>query len=183
MLEVGGGVRSDVDVRELFDVGVDRLVVGTALARSTEAVREWVKHYGPRFIAGIDARYAEVRVSGWEEGSKLRDNDLAEKAAAMGLVSVVYTSIDRDGTKRGPDIEHTRPIAQCGLPVILSGGIGSIEHVRLVARAAATATANRSAAGPGIVGVIAGRAIYDGTLDLARAFAEFPPTSADCSAW
>ena len=159
LVEVGGGVRSEADVEELLEAGADRLIVGTLLVREPETVARWVKRYGSVFIGGIDARGGEVKVAGWEEGSKLLDTELAARCRALGLISLVYTNIDRDGTLLGPDLERTLLVAEAaGLPVILSGGIASRVDF------AAVAEVNH----PLLAGVITGKAIYQNRIDLAE---------------
>ena len=163
-LEVGGGIRSDRDVEELLEIGIDRLIVGTVLVRDPELVSGWIKKYGQVFIAGIDALNGEVKVSGWEEGSSLKDTDLAVKSADMGIISIIYTNIDRDGTLEGPDIESTAAIAEkSGLPVILSGGISSMEDIK---KACEYKTG-------GIRGIITGKAIYEDRLDLPAVISKY----------
>ena len=159
VVEVGGGVRNEADVEELLEAGADRLIVGTLLVREPETVARWVKRYGSVFIGGIDARGGEVKVAGWEEGSKLLDTELAARCRALGLISLVYTNIDRDGTLSGPDLERTLLVAEAaGLPVILSGGIASMADFEAVSKA------NH----PLLAGVITGKALYQNRIDLAE---------------
>ena len=167
VIEVGGGIRSEADVEELLELGVDRLIVGTVLAREPRKVEGWVKAYGRVFIAGIDALEGRVKVSGWEEGSGLSDTELARQAADLGIISIIYTNIDRDGTLEGPDLESTRRIArESGLPVILSGGISGPADLEAVC-------SGPEARKEGIRGIITGKALYEGRLDLADAVIRF----------
>lgn len=163
-VEVGGGVRTDDDVQALVDQGVDRLVVGTVLVKDPDQVARWVAQFGPRFVAGIDARDGEVKVSGWEEGSTLRDLDLAARCRDLGLISIVYTNIARDGTLGGPDLERTLAVADAaGLPVVLSGGVASLDDFEAIRRA------NH----PLLAGVITGKALYKNRIDLAEVIAKY----------
>lgn len=174
IVEVGGGVRKSKDIEELLKLGVDRLVVGTVLAKDQLLVQSWVSEFGPVFIAGIDARGGEVKVSGWERGSGMADTELASRAKSIGVRSIVYTSIARDGTLEGPDIPATCRIANVSdLPVILSGGVSTIEDLTSVNEADCT----------GIVAVISGKAIYEGNLDPAEVFEKYPPADYDFSSW
>jgi phosphoribosylformimino-5-aminoimidazole carboxamide ribotide isomerase len=164
-LEVGGGIRTEQDMAELAEAGADRLVLGTVLVREPERVAAWTRglpdgdRRAPELWAGIDAREGRVRVAGWTEEGGLQDLELARRARELGLAGIVYTSIARDGTLGGPDIERTNTVAEAsGLPVILSGGIGSGSDVALVAT-------RRSA---GVVGLIVGKALYEGRVDLAE---------------
>lgn len=171
-LETGGGIRRAEDVRELLSAGVDRLVVGTVLVRSPELVASWSAEAGDRLVAGIDAHDGEVRVSGWEQSGAKKDTDLAQSVRGHGLCGIVYTSIARDGTLEGPDIARTNAVAAVGLPVLLSGGIGSADDVQRVHE---TREAN-------VVGLITGKALYEGRLDLASLVSRYQ-TEADRSAW
>ncbi len=163
-LEVGGGIRSAEDLAELREAGADRLILGTALVRSPEEVASWAASRaaadaGPELWAGIDALEGRVRISGWGEEGGLEDLELARRARDLGLGGVVYTSIARDGMLSGPDIERTNRVAEaCGLPVILSGGIGSEADVERVARQRVR----------GVVGLIVGKALYEGRVELAE---------------
>jgi len=172
-LQLGGGIRSEDDIEELLDVGIDRFVIGTAFARRPEIVEGWTAHYGGIFLAGIDARDGKVQVSGWEEDSGIDDITLAKRARELGACGIIYTNIEKDGALQGPDIVRTNLIAEsCGLPVILSGGISSAEDVEKVA----------TEAHKNIVGVIAGRAIYEEKLDPAPFFAQQAADSQE-TAW
>lgn len=164
-IEMGGGVRSRQDVEALLEAGVNYLIVGTVLVRNPDEVAAWVKDYGDVFIAGIDARDGEVKVSGWEEGSSLSDVELAITASELGVCGIVHTNIARDGMLSGPDIERSIMVAEsCGLPVTVSGGVSCIDDVRR-----AWELRDR-----GLGGIILGKAVYDGRIDLKEVFLEFP---------
>jgi len=173
-IQLGGGIRRDEDIEELLDLGIDRLVVGTAFARRPENVAGWVAHYGDVFLVGIDALDGMVRISGWEKETQHRDVDLAAKAAEARVAGIVYTSIERDGTMQGPDVERTNAMAEAsGLPVILSGGIGSMEDLETV----------RARAAKNVVGVVVGKAIYEGTIDLEQVFSDPVAAGTDEMRW
>ncbi len=157
ILETGGGIRTERDVEELLEIGMDRLILGTVFARNPLIGLEWTNKYGKVFIAGIDALNGEVKISGWEQGSSITATELAVEAADNGIISIIYTNIDRDGMLSGPDIENTLLLAEVSdLPVILSGGISSTEDFRQVAEAGRDK----------IVGVITGKALYEEKFDL-----------------
>ena len=165
-IEVGGGVRSEDDIDALAEAGVDNMIVGTALAKEPDVVARWVSKYGEMLIAGIDACDGEVRVSGWEERSALLDVELGRTVADMGICCIVYTSISVDGTLAGPDIERTNRMAETsGVDVILSGGIGGISDVKRVVETS----------DDHIIGMIAGKALYEGALDLGEALEAASP--------
>jgi len=171
IIELGGGVREEEDVRELLEIGVDKLIVGTVLAREPEKVKGWITKFGAVFIAGIDALNGEVKVSGWEKGTALRDEDLAGTCALMGIGNIIYTNIDRDGTLAGPDLENTNRIAaESGVTVTLSGGISSQEDLRKVFESGH----------PLLKGVITGKAYYEGRIDLKKAVADFQKENEEC---
>lgn len=168
-LELGGGIRSDDDIEELVDLGIDRMVVGTAFARTPELLEGWISHYGNIFVAGIDASEGKVFIEGWEQQTNSRDSDLAKKAGEYGVNSIIYTNIMRDGTLEGPDIESSNRIAKVsGVPVIVSGGIGNMEDIEKIMK-------NRE---QNISGVIIGRAIYEEHIDLAEALKKYNTVSA-----
>jgi phosphoribosylformimino-5-aminoimidazole carboxamide ribotide isomerase len=166
-LQVGGGVRSVEQARTLVDLGVDRIVVGTMVVRAPAEVRRWTEVLGQKFAAGLDARDGRVRISGWTEDAARSDSDVASGLADLGLRWLIYTNISRDGTLTGPDIERTNAAAQAaGLPTILSGGIGSVEDVDDVAEKK----------GPLLAGIILGKVLYEGRVDLARLIERYPQT-------
>ena len=170
-VEVGGGVRTRQHIEELLDLGVDRLILGTVLAKKPDPVLEWIEQYGERLVAGVDAHDGEVRVSGWEQDSGLRDEDFAATLAEVGLLRLIYTSIAQDGTLAGPDIARTTRVAHAfGHPTILSGGIGSNEDIERVYKHD----------DPNIAGVITGKALYEGHIDLAAAIDRF---QTDTESW
>ncbi|MDR1317874.1 MAG: 1-(5-phosphoribosyl)-5-[(5-phosphoribosylamino)methylideneamino]imidazole-4-carboxamide isomerase [Spirochaetales bacterium] len=164
-IETGGGIRSEKDVEELLEAGADRLVLGTVFVRDPQAAGDWIRKYGKKFIAGIDARDGGVKISGWQEASDMKDTTLAGKAAALGAVSIIYTNISRDGTLRGPDIERTLAVGRAaGIPVILSGGISQTGDIQETAKKAENI----------ISAVITGKAVYEGKIDLAGLVRMYP---------
>ena len=173
-IQLGGGIRRDEDIEELLDLGIDRLVIGTAFARNPDAVAGWVAHYGEVFLAGIDAFDGQVRIGGWETETTQRDVELAARARAAGVSAIVYTSIERDGTMAGPDIERTNAVAVAGgLPVIPSGGVGSTADLDRV----------KAEAAPNVVAVIVGKAIYEGAIALDGLFADPEAAGIDQFSW
>ena len=163
-IEVGGGIRTKTDVDELVSIGIDKLVAGTVLAKEPDRVAGWIDVYGPRFIAGIDAWNGKVKISGWEKDAGMDDTVLARKASDIGISEIIYTSIAGDGALTGPDIERTTEVARAaGIPVILSGGIGSRDDVANVVESGE----------PGIIGIIMGKAIYEKKVSVADLVASF----------
>jgi len=158
-IEVGGGIRTRDDVVALSNAGVNWLIVGTALVKQADTVGSWIAEFPGRFIAGIDARDGKVKIAGWEGDAGLIDTEVAKTAASMGFSAIIYTNISRDGTLNGPDIARTNEMAEAsGIPVILSGGIGSMDDI---SRAVAESH-------PEVRGIITGKALYEGRLDLEK---------------
>jgi phosphoribosylformimino-5-aminoimidazole carboxamide ribotide isomerase len=137
-VQVGGGLRDAAAVAAMLDSGAARAVLGTVAVEDPERCRAIAAAYPGRIAVGLDARGGRVRVAGWTEEARLTPAALAAQAAAFGAATVIYTDIERDGTERGPDLEGTRMVARAaGVPVIASGGVGSLADVRAVAALAA----------------------------------------------
>jgi phosphoribosylformimino-5-aminoimidazole carboxamide ribotide isomerase len=159
-VQVGGGMRSLADIEARLGLGVDRIVLGTAALRDPELVRESARRHPGRVAVGIDARDGKVAVQGWLEASDVEARELARRFEDAGVAAIVYTDIARDGMLSGPNLDQTAALAEAvGIPVIASGGVGSEEDVR---RSCALA-------GRGVAGLIVGRALYTGAVDLGRA--------------
>lgn len=159
-VQVGGGMRRAEDAARVLDAGAARVVVGTMAIREPDACAALCAAHPGRVAVGLDARDGRVRVAGWLEGGDAEVVAVAPRVAAMGAACIVYTDIGRDGTEVGPDVAGTRAVARAaGVPVIASGGVGTVDHVRAVAGLAAD----------GVAGVIVGRALYTGAVDLAAA--------------
>ena len=166
-IQFGGGLRILEDVERAVNHGVDRVVLGTAAVENPDLVEEALARFGAERVAvGIDARDDIVRTRGWQAEGGLEATVLAQQMAALGVTTAVHTDISRDGVYAGVNAAASATLAQAsGLRVIASGGVASLEDVR---RAAAYAQ-------QGVVGVIAGRALYEGRLDLAEALSvQFP---------
>jgi phosphoribosylformimino-5-aminoimidazole carboxamide ribotide isomerase len=164
-MQVGGGVRTAAQAESLLALGVDRIVLGTILVKSTREVERWVSRFGYRFAAGIDARDGRVRVAGWTEDAGRDDTEVAAGVAALGMRWLIYTNISRDGTMSGPDISRTNTAARAAaLPTIVSGGIGSEDDVDQVAERGA----------PLVAGVILGKVLYEERVDLERLVSRYP---------
>jgi phosphoribosylformimino-5-aminoimidazole carboxamide ribotide isomerase len=165
-VQVGGGMRDAAAVETVLDAGAARVVLGTVAVRDPVLCARLCRTWPGRVAVGIDARDGLVRVAGWLEGAAVQATVLAREAARNGAAALVYTDIGRDGTQEGPDLAGTRAVAHAaGIPVIASGGVGSIDHVRAVA----------ALAGDGVSGVIVGRALYTGAVDLPEALATRAP--------
>jgi phosphoribosylformimino-5-aminoimidazole carboxamide ribotide isomerase len=159
-VQVGGGMRALAHVEERFALGADRVVLGTAALRDPALVRDAARRYPGRVAVAIDARGGRVAVEGWTEASDVAAVDLARRFEDAGVAAIVHTDIGRDGMLSGPNLEATARLAEAvAVPVVASGGVGSEEDVRAAARLARR----------GVAGLIVGRALYTGAVDLARA--------------
>lgn len=162
-IQFGGGIRSLDAIERALDEGATRVIVGTIAVEEPELVRQAVARFGAdRVVAGIDARDGRVKTHGWQGEGGLSAVTLAQRLAELGMTTAIHTDIERDGVLSGVNAAAAATLAQkSGLQVIASGGVATLEDVR---RAAAYAN-------QGVVGVISGRALYEGTLDLAEALA------------
>ena len=159
-VQAGGGVRTLDDARTLFDAGVSRVVMGTAAIEDPELVDQ-VADLG-RVAVGLDIRGEEVAVRGWTEGTGLLLTDAFERFSNRGTDAFVITQIERDGTLQGPDLEGlAAALATTGVDVVASGGVGRPSDLKDLA--------DLAVAGRRLAGIILGRALYEGTIDLAAA--------------
>lgn len=152
-LQVGGGLRTDEAVHDLLDVGVDRVVVGTALVSQPEWVSRLVASLGERLVVGIDVRGNRVATAGWIETSSYTTEAIIRRANELGVRLGLFTDIGRDGTLAGPNLEALRCAVQTAtFAVIASGGIACLEDIDRVRETGSAA-------------VIVGRALYSGAID------------------
>ncbi len=160
IVQVGGGIRTAGDAERWFGAGVTRVVMGTAALDNPDLVRALAADHPGRIVVAVDARDGLVATRGWADVSTLPVADLARRFEDAGVAAVLFTDVGRDGLLKGVNVEATVSLAaQTSLPVIASGGVASIADIHaLVGK-------------PGIEGVITGRALYDGRLDLAEAIA------------
>jgi len=159
-VQLGGGIRDMKTVDGWLEKGVDRVIIGTAAVRDPELVKEAAKKYPKRIAVGLDARGGKVAVEGWAEQSELTALDIARRFEDAGVAAIVYTDVARDGMLQGINWDATIALAEAiSIPVIASGGLASIEDVKVMTEPRARK----------LEGAIAGRALYDGRLDAAAA--------------
>ena len=159
-VQLGGGIRDRAAIDRWVALGVQRIVIGTAALQNPDLVREAARDLPGRIVVGVDAREGYVATHGWAEVSDMKVEELADRFADVGVAALLFTDVGRDGLLKGCNVEATLHLArQTRIPVIASGGVKDIGDILDLARSASE----------GIEGVITGRALYDGTLDLAAA--------------
>lgn len=159
-IQIGGGIRSGETIEAYLKAGVEYVIIGTKAVKEPDFVTEMCQQFPGHIIVGIDAKKGLVATDGWAEVTEVKAADLAKRFESDGVSSIVYTDIDRDGMMQGVNVEATLAMAQASsIPVIASGGITNMDDI----------VALNKVAGQGILGAITGRAIYEGTLDVAEA--------------
>ena len=165
-VQVGGGVRSVEAAEALFAIGVDRVVIGTAAVENPDLVAELVGR-GRSVVVGLDARGDQVATHGWTTDSGRTVGDLAARFADVGVVALVVTEIARDGTMEGPDVAGLSALAAATtIPVIASGGVGTIDDLRVLASVRIPGVGGQDRT---LAGAIVGRALYEGRFTVAEA--------------
>lgn len=161
-VQLGGGIRDKAGIEGWLERGVARVILGTAALKDPALVRDACRDFPGRIAVGVDARGGRVAVEGWAETSDITALDLARRFEDAGVAAIIHTDIDRDGLMQGPNIAATAALAEAlSVPVIVSGGVSSLDDLAAIKARAAS----------GIAGVISGRALYDGRIDLAAALA------------
>lgn len=158
--ELGGGIRSMEQIDQLLAMGITRVILGSVAVKNPDLVREACTKYGERIVVGIDAKDGIVAVEGWGKSGNIGVIELAQKMKEAGVKTIIYTDISRDGTLSGVNVEATVKLAQeSGVKIVASGGVKSLEDIKALKKQESV----------GIEGVIAGKSIYMGTLDLTAA--------------
>jgi phosphoribosylformimino-5-aminoimidazole carboxamide ribotide isomerase len=160
LIQVGGGIRDEETVQVYLDAGVQFVIIGTKAVSAPHFVNDLCLEYPGHIIVGLDAREGKVAIDGWSKLSHHSVIDMAQRFEQDGVEAIVFTDIGRDGMMSGVNVASTVELArEITIPVIASGGITSMEDIRALCEVA----------DEGIMGAITGRAIYEGTLDLAEA--------------
>ncbi|MBI1921239.1 MAG: 1-(5-phosphoribosyl)-5-[(5-phosphoribosylamino)methylideneamino]imidazole-4-carboxamide isomerase [Geobacter sp.] len=158
--QLGGGIRDIETIRAYLDLGLSRVILGTAAQRNPELVEEACRLFPGRIVVGIDAKNGMVAVQGWAEVTDVTAVDLARRFEGYGVAAIIYTDISRDGMMQGPNIEATCALAEAiSIPVIASGGVSSIRDIENLMAIESS----------GVTGVITGKAVYTGAIDLTEA--------------
>ncbi|TWJ33339.1 1-(5-phosphoribosyl)-5-[(5-phosphoribosylamino)methylideneamino]imidazole-4-carboxamide isomerase [Geobacter argillaceus] len=160
--QLGGGIRDLATIEAYLGLGIGRVIIGTAAQRNPELVKAACARFPGRIVVGIDAKEGMVAVQGWAEVTGVTAVELAKRFEGDGVAAIVYTDISRDGMLQGPNIPATRALAEAiSIPVIASGGVSSLKDIENLLAVEAS----------GVTGVITGKAIYTGAINLAEAIA------------
>jgi phosphoribosylformimino-5-aminoimidazole carboxamide ribotide isomerase len=159
-IQLGGGIRNMTTIEAYFDLGISQVILGTVAHKEPEFVLDACNSFPGKIVLAIDSKKDRIAVEGWTEETAITPIDLALRFDEMGIASIIYTDIHRDGMSTGPNVEGTEALAKAvRTPVIASGGIYDISDVAKIL----------PLSGSGVIGMITGRALYQGTLDLAEA--------------
>ena len=156
-IEVGGGVRSIESIKKYADVGVEKVILGSAAIKDKNFLKEACKKFPNKIALGLDAKDGYLSVSGWTENSNQLTLDFLKEVNEFGVSRLIYTDINKDGMKQGPNFEETSKVANISnCPVIISGGVSSIDDIKKA----------KELNNHNIEGIIVGKAIYDGDIKL-----------------
>ena len=156
-IEIGGGIRNIESIKKYINAGVEKIILGSAAIKSNEFLKEACKKFKNKIALGLDAKNENLCVSGWKEELNIKTLDFLKDVKDYGISRVIYTDIDRDGTKKSPNFEETLKVAAVSsCPVIISGGVSSINDIKKA----------KDLSNKNIEGIIVGKAIYDGDIKL-----------------
>ena len=154
-VEIGGGIRNFESIEKYFDAGVDKVILGSAAIKDKKFLKDACEIFPNKIALGLDAKDGYLSVSGWKENSNLLTLDYLKEVNDYGVSRLIYTDIDRDGMKQSPNFEETSKVSEISnCPVIISGGVSSLEDIR------------RAKGLKNIEGIIVGKALYDGDIKL-----------------
>ena len=160
--ELGGGIRDMATIEAYLELGIDRVILGTVAKENPALVEEACKKFPGQIVVGIDAMSGLVAVRGWADVTKKLATEMAKEMEGFGVEAIIYTDIARDGMMQGPNIEATKNLAESiNIQVIASGGLSTLDDIRRLIEIEAS----------GVTGVITGKAIYSGAIDLREAVA------------
>ena len=154
-IEIGGGIRNFESIQKYTDIGVEKVILGSAAIKDKNFLKEACKRFPNKIALGLDAKDGYLAVSGWKENSNQLTTDFLQEINDYGVSRLIYTDVNRDGTKQSPNFEETSKIAEISnCPVIISGGVSSMDDIR------------KAKSLKNIEGIIVGKAIYDGDIKL-----------------
>jgi len=161
-IQIGGGIRTIDDISRWIKIGIDRVVLGTAAVENTELLKTACNKFKNKIAVSLDVKDGLIALSGWKKQTNISAIDFIKKIQNFGVSRIIYTDINRDGTKEGPNIKDTAELAsKTKIPLVISGGVSSLEDIKKI----------KSLSNSNIEGVIIGKAIYDGDIkinDLAK---------------
>jgi len=156
-VQLGGGIRTIERIETVLGKGIERVILGTSAVKDPELVKRAVETFGSKVVIGIDAKDGMVAIEGWEKTSEFRAIDFAKKMEDLGVKTIIYTDISRDGMLSGPNLKAMEEMVKSvNIDIIASGGVGKIEDIKNLKEV-------------GVSGVIVGRALYTGDVDLKQA--------------
>ena len=156
-IEIGGGIRSLDSIKQYIDAGVEKVILGSGAIKNKEFLKEACENFKTQIALGLDAKDGNLSVSGWKENLNVKTIDFLQEVNSYGASRIIYTDINRDGMKTGPNFDETVKIAELSnCPVVISGGVSSINDIKK-----AKELNNKK-----IEGIIVGKAIYDGDIKL-----------------
>jgi phosphoribosylformimino-5-aminoimidazole carboxamide ribotide isomerase len=159
-IQLGGGIRNQETVHQYLEMGVKRVIIGTGARKEPEFVKKVCKTYPGQIVVGIDARNGKVAIDGWTQTTRIEAVELAKEFEDCGVAAINFTDIHRDGMQTGPNLDATLRLAEAvSIPVVASGGVSSIEDIKNLLPLETA----------GVAGVIIGKALYSGKLDLKEA--------------
>ena len=154
-IEIGGGIRNSESIQKYVDVGVEKVILGSAAINDKNFLKQACEKFPNKIALGLDAKDGYLSVSGWKENSNILTLDYLKEVNGYGATRLIYTDINRDGTKQSPNFEETQKVADTSnCPVIISGGVSSIDDIK------------KAKSLKNIEGIIVGKAIYDGDIKL-----------------
>jgi len=156
-IQIGGGIRTIEDISRWIEMGIDRVVMGTAAVENLELLETACNKFQNKIAVSLDAKDGLIALSGWKKQTNISVIDLIKKIQNFGVSRIIYTDINRDGTKQGPNIKDAVELSsKAKIPLVISGGVSSIEDIERI----------KSLNNPNIEGVIIGKAIYDGDIQI-----------------
>jgi len=156
-IQIGGGIRTIDEVDNWVESGIDKVIIGTAAVENKDFLKTACKKFQNKIAISLDVKDGLIFLSGWKKKTNIRASDFLKEIENFGISRVIYTDINRDGTKKGPNIKDTIELSnKVKIPFVISGGISSVEDIKKI----------KSLKNPNIEGVIVGKSIYDGDIKI-----------------